>query len=110
MKNYDKYKKCKIEIDYESICRDTYRKIYWRIDPKELSFWDRIFLRNPWRVFKHALLLIGELNYLYTIKDYNEQLKNIVTYEDAVNYQCEENKKATNKHDYYVEKGIKWGF
>lgn len=108
MKNYDKYKKCKIEIDYENFCCNTYRKFYWRINPKELSFWDRIFLHNPWRIFKHALL--GDLNYLYTIKNYNEQLKNIVTYEDAVNYQRGENAKAKNKHDYYVEKGIRWGF
>lgn len=105
MKHKDR-SKCKIQKRHKNVYLYNHRKFYWRIDPKELNLWERIF-KNPWRLFKHVLYG-DKLFYVYAIDDYNEQLKPLVTYEDAVKYQESEYNKAKIAHEQYVKEGLIW--
>lgn len=92
---------CKIEKVYKSICDDEFRTFYWRIKPKELNLWNRLF-HNPWRTFTHVV--IEDLNSVYDIEDYYSDIKPITTYGEAIKYQKTQNEKARKAHEEAIKK------
>ena len=82
------------------------RQIFWRINPKELNWWERNF-KNPWRHLYHQCMY--HMNPYFSTKQYKEyEIKNLKTYADVINYINNEEKKAKDEHNDYVAKGIIW--
>ena len=99
------YSNCTVQI-YLEPSPISIRQILWRINPKELSLWDRIF-NNPWRHLYHQCN--EHMNSYFSSHEYNNYgIGNLKTYADVVNYLAEEEKKAQLEHNDYVAKGIIW--
>ncbi len=97
------YSKCRIQFGFEWVfdsCRrpNDYRYIYWRIHPSEMTWWDRTF-KNPWRQFRYAIY--DDLNDIYDPRQFKEELSQIKTYEQALEYQ---NSQCQIVRDYCKEK------
>ena len=97
------YSKCKLQFCYETCASNRY--FYWRINPKEMTLWDRIF-KNPWRQFMHECL--GELNPCYDPERYKKELSHIKTYEDALRYYRQQKTIADKDYQRYVDMGVEW--
>ena len=99
------YSNCSIQIYFEPSPIKS-RQIFWRINPKELSWWDRIF-NNPWCKLYHQCMY--HMNPYFSTHEYkNYGIKYLKTYADVRNFIAEEEKKAQDEHDEYVSKGIIW--
>lgn len=79
-----------------------FREIWWRICPKELSLWNRIF-HNPWRTLKHACL--GDMNRYFNPKEYRDEISCMKTYSDVMEYQ----RRQWKLRDDFVKKRIDEG-
>lgn len=83
-----------------------FRQIFWRINPKELNWWERNF-KNPWRRLYHQCMY--HMNPYFSTEQYKKyDIKNLKTYADVINYINNEEKKAQDEHDDYVANGIIW--
>ena len=91
------YSKCEIEFAFEYVFpygsheEIAPKYVYWRIKPSELTLWDRWF-HNPWRQFERVIF--KDLNPVYTPKAFKQELSHIKTYEQAMNYQIEQDNRA----------------
>ena len=102
-----------MEKDYSKytiqICSDNsssnMRKVFWRINPKELNWWERIF-KNPWRCLYHQCMY--HMNPYFSAEQYMKGPKQLKTYYDVTNYIQNEERKAKNEHNEYVAHGIIW--
>ena len=82
------------------------REIFWRINPKELNWWERMF-KNHWHRLHHQCMY--HMNPYFSSEQYKEYgIKNLKTYADVINFINNEEKKAQAEHDDYVAKGIIW--
>ena len=97
------YSNCAVEFYLEKFSH-SYREVYWRIDPEELSLWRQIF-RNPWRKLYHKSGY--RMSYLFNTKEYAE-VRRLKTYNDVMKYIKEEESKAQKEHDEYVDRGVIW--
>ena len=63
-----------------------------------MTWWDRTF-KNPWRQFRYAIY--DDLNDIYDPRQFKEELSQIKTYEQALEYQ---NSQCQIVRDYCKEK------
>lgn len=92
------YKSCKLEIESEK------RYICYRIEPSELSWWERSF-KNPWKkVFKSYNTVsrydkdVNDcLCFLFNFKEAQEIIKKYDTYEKLIDFLTDEYNKASDR-------------
>ena len=80
------------------------REVFWRINPKELSWWERVF-KNPWHKLYHSCFY--HMSPFFGTKEYM-RVKRLKTYSDVINYIKEEEQKTQKEHDECVDRGIIW--
>ena len=100
------YNKCRIQFmfgDYRN--PEDIREVWWRIQPSELGFWDRLF-RNPWRTLKRHIY--GEMTSYFTPMKWKEELSHLKTYADVIRYQRDEYHKYRDYIQEKVELGVYW--
>lgn len=96
---------CTIELSYSDICSNM-RYIYWRIKPKELSFWKRLF-KNPWRRLERHVF--GNWNPIWSVFDYKEcNVQALKTYSDILNFEDREWDKIIDYRQEMIEQGEMW--
>ncbi len=84
---------------------DDRRKIEWRICPSELSFWDRLF-HNPWRPFYKECC--GEVTYYFNPTEWKEELSQLKTYKDAIEYQSKQYEMHIDYRRKRIDDGVIW--
>ena len=104
------YSKCNIELRYEWVFIGAHddndpRYIYWRVQPSEMTWWDRHF-HNPWRQFSRVIT--DDLNDIYSPRSFKNELSHIKTVEQARNYQDEQYKILNEIYQKKVDKGEAW--
>lgn len=105
MKDYSNYS-IQIQTGYEyGSGKDNWRQVWWRIDPSQLSLWERMF-KNSWRIFKHYCC--DELNPCYSPRRFKDELSGIKTYGQAVQYQKEQQMLVNAYIDRKVKEGKYW--
>ena len=112
----------KIQYKSESLgTKSEKRYLCYRIEPSELSWWDRTF-KNPWKyVYKSYSVVFSsddEINdclcFLFSVKDAQEIVEKYDTYEKLIDFLNAEYNKAANRfyeaQEKYKKENNKWKF
>ena len=93
----EKYLSCEIEFRYENGAspdgKIRYRKLYWRIKPDQLNWFQRLF-GNQWRQLSHEWL--GRWNPYFSSTEFLDKVKPCRTVADIERYVEEEAKLIEN--------------
>lgn len=99
---YDK--NLKIELSWERWTRDI-RSYYWRICPKQLSWWNRLF-HNPWHQLQKAC--DDDWNPCFSPEDYANYITKLKTVGDIMRFKESEWNKIQIEREQYIKYKIKF--
>jgi len=83
------------------------RYVYFRIYPKDLSLFKRLF-HNPWRQMFHAFNFLSGKNLLFSPKEYMNEIKPLQTLGDVRDYLTKQKNIINSRYVEEVNKGERW--
>ena len=83
------------------------RSYYWRIQPKQLSWWNRLF-HNSWQQLEHACY--DKWNPYFYPADYWDGLSKLETVGDVIKYREAEWNKIQIEREKYIKYKIKFPY
>ena len=97
----------KIEIKLDGISYKDLRKIYYRILPSELTWWQRLFC-NKWQPFFHGYESVHGVGQFFDRHRYCKQIKPLQTYGDVDKYLREQATLIKTNREEAVMRGLIW--
>jgi len=106
-KNFDN---CRVQFKTAKVLSDDrFRYVYYRANPEDITFFDRLFKRNKWKQMFRAYYVEIGYNHMFTPKEYLNMKLDFETVGDVEKYISEQESIINKRKIEAIKKGEIWG-